>query len=105
LIMGTETNIRIPYIMLIASLSSSVLSLPYELSENLPAIKPGYSHINDIAGWKEMAFNTPSDYSIINSDAERIQVIVDFSKNIIENSVDIDNEFVEIVNENFWDLI
>lgn len=102
--MGTESNIPIPCIMLIASLSNSVLPLSYEISNNMPAIKPDYSCSIDISEWKEKAFNTPA-YSILNSDADRIQIIFDFSKKIIESSVDIDNEFVEIVNEDFWNLI
>jgi hypothetical protein len=36
---------------------------------------------------------------------EDIEILIDFVKFLIDNSKDIDPEFVDIVNNNFWDLI
>jgi len=36
---------------------------------------------------------------------EDIQIITDFVEILIDNSKDIDPEFVNIVNDNFWNLI
>ncbi len=36
---------------------------------------------------------------------KKIQTILKFAENLISNSQDMDGEFVDIVNENFWDLI
>jgi hypothetical protein len=38
-------------------------------------------------------------------DSEKIQIITDFTKNLIEKSVDIDGEFTDIVNDNFLEII
>lgn len=38
-------------------------------------------------------------------DIEKINSIVELSKKLISKSIDIDSEYVEIVNDNFWDLI
>ncbi len=34
-----------------------------------------------------------------------ISILHDFISNILKNSIDIDNDIVDMVNENFWDLI
>jgi len=39
------------------------------------------------------------------NDDEKIQTIVGFSEKVLSNTIDIDNENVNIVNEKFWDLI
>ena len=36
---------------------------------------------------------------------EKLQTIIDFSKKVLQNTKDIDSEFVDIVNDNFWELI
>jgi len=33
------------------------------------------------------------------------EIILNVTKNIIENSSEIDSEFVDIVNEHFWELV
>ena len=61
--------------------------------------------INFIYIWKDGAFSFSSGYKIIDEDSERLQIIINFSKRLIEKSVNIDSEFVDIVNDNFWNLI
>lgn len=39
------------------------------------------------------------------NDIEKINSIIDVSRKLISKSIDIDSEYVDIVNDNFWDLI
>ena len=65
-----------------------------------------FEHYVDIANWKDNAFNQSYDYSFHNEDVEKINTMISFTQNLLENSKDIDgDEFVDIVNDNFWDLI
>ncbi len=104
--MSTNTNSTIKNMIVFISLSSSVLALPYDFTENSVS---EISHINDsqtaIENWQANAFNHSSDYIIDAGDSEKIRIIIDFSKKILRNSKDMDSEFIDIVNENFWDLI
>jgi hypothetical protein len=36
---------------------------------------------------------------------ENIQTVIDFLKTVVQNTKDIDVEFVDIVNDNFWELM
>ena len=40
-----------------------------------------------------------------NENIEKIKTIIDFSNKLIQNTTDIDGEFVDIVNKHFWELI
>lgn len=42
---------------------------------------------------------------ICNTDETQLKLLIGVSENIITNSQNIDQEFVDIVNESFWDLI
>jgi hypothetical protein len=64
-----------------------------------------FSYQNNIADWKDYAFNQSVDYQLQDESMEKLQTIIDFSKKVLQNTKDIDNEFVNIVNENFWELI
>lgn len=44
-------------------------------------------------------------YRILTEDERNFQEIVSFGNKLINESVDIDPEYVDIVNEYFWDLI
>jgi uncharacterized protein YdgA (DUF945 family) len=59
---------------------------------------------NDIADWKDIALRQ-SDYQFQDESIKKLQIIIDFSKKVIQNTKDIDSEFVDIVNKNFWELI
>jgi hypothetical protein len=51
---------------------------------------------------------TPSStlsYQTINSNYTETLILQNFISNLIQNSEDIDDNIVELVNENFWDLI
>lgn len=60
---------------------------------------------NNIADWKDFAFNQSVDYQLQDESMEKLQTIIDFSKKVLQNTKDIDSEFVDIVNDNFWELI
>ena len=104
--MLTNTNTSLSNLVILATLSSSVVSLNYETVSYLtPQHEVKFEHYVDIANWKDNAFNQSYDYSFHNEDVENINTMISFTQNLLENSKDIDGEFVDIVNDNFWDLI
>lgn len=38
-------------------------------------------------------------------DAIKMNALISITMNLLENSTNIESEFVDIVNDNFWDLI
>lgn len=104
--MGNLSNSSLSNLVMLATLSSSVISLSYDDSSNLlPEVEVQYQHHFNVADWKENAFNVSSDYTIQDEYAEKVQAIIGFSKKVLDNSTDLDSEYLEIVNENFWDLV
>jgi hypothetical protein len=104
--MGTNSSTSLTNFVLLVTLSSSVISLPYDSSDFLiPQVKAPILYHTDIVDWKDNAFNNSTNYSFQNSDTERIKTILGFSQKVLANLNDIDSEYVDIVNENFWELI
>jgi hypothetical protein len=104
--MSPVSNSTLTNLMLLATISSSVISLSYDSPDSLmPMHEATYTHMINIAEWKDNAFNTLPDYSLPNEEQEKIQTIIGFSHQVLSNSTDIESEYVDIVNENFWDLI
>lgn len=104
--MLTNSNTSLSNLVILATLSSSVVSLSHETESYLtPQHEAEFEHHVNIADWKDNAFNSSFDYSFHNEDVEKINTMVSFTKNLLENSKDIESEFVDIVNDNFWDLI
>lgn len=103
--MGTNTYNSLANIVLLATISSSVISLSYDSDTLIPKMNHNYRFQNNIADWKDNAFNQSIDYQLQNESIEKLQTIIDFSKKVLQSTKDIDSEFVDIVNENFWDLI
>lgn len=104
--MLTNSNTSLSNLFILASLSSSVVSLSHETESYLtPLHVASFEHHANIADWKDNAFNPSFDYSFHNEDVEKIHTMISFTKNLLENSKDIESEFVDIVNDNFWDLI
>ena len=101
--MTTTTNTGLTTLLLITSISTSAISLPYDSSGLIPNMNQQYEQHQDISEWNENVFNKLPAYSI--QEEERYKTIIEFSQKIFNNSRDIDSEFVDIVNENFWDLI
>lgn len=46
-----------------------------------------------------------SSYRIATADEADFNVIIDFSKRLLSNSRNVEKEFVDFVNENFWNLL
>jgi hypothetical protein len=47
-------------------------------------------------------FNDPINQG---EDVIKMNTLISTTMNLLENSTDIESEFVDIVNDNFWDLI
>jgi hypothetical protein len=104
--MLTNSTTALSNLVIFATLSSSVVNLTHEAENHLtPQNEASYGHEVVIADWKDNAFNSSFDYTIQNENSERVDTIVSFTENLLNNSKDIENEFVDIVNENFWDLV
>lgn len=104
--MTTNTNTSLSNLIISATLSSSVVGLSHETESYLtPQQEAKFEYRTDIAEWKDNAFNQSYDYNLHNENMEKINTIISFTKNILEKSKDIESEFVDIVNDNFWDLI
>lgn len=103
--MGSNTYNSFSNVILFATLSASVVSLPYTSDSLIPFSNHDYYYPNDIDDWRDQVFMQGPDHYKYISDTENIQAIIEFSKTVIDNSQDIDSEFVDIVNDKFWDLI
>lgn len=103
--MGTNSYNSLANFVILASFSSSVLSLSYDSDSLIPKLNHSYNHQFNVADWKDNAFNLTSEYQLQDENLIKIQTIVEFSRKVLGNTKDIDSEFVDIVNENFWELI
>ena len=104
--MNPRYNSSLTKLILMATISSSVISLSYDSPDSLiPKYEAKYNHMKSIAEWKDNAFNTLPEYSLQNEDDLKIQSIIGFSSNVLSNSTGLDSEFADIVNDNFWNLI
>ncbi|MCK9450847.1 MAG: hypothetical protein M0Q90_04090 [Bacteroidales bacterium] len=100
------TNTALSNLVVLATLSSSVVSLNSETESCItPQHEVTFEYQVEIANWRDKAFNHSSDYSFHNEDVEKINTLISFTQNLLENSKDIESEYVDIVNANFWDLI
>lgn len=99
------TNSSLTNLVVLATISSSVLTLSYEMTSSLPKRNVDYEFNQDVSDWRNNAFHYSNNYTFLHEFSEKISAVLSFSKTIIENSKDLDSEIVDIVNENFWDLI
>ena len=104
--MSPHSNSLFTNLMFITTLSSSVMILPYEISDSiLPTSEAVFTKMENLSDWKEKAFNPIPDYSLQHEIDEKVRTMIGFSSNILSNTTDIDSEYVDIVNEYFWELI
>jgi len=104
--MLTKTNTSLSNLVILATLSSSVVSFSHEADDlSTPQLKPEIENYMEISDWRDKAFNQSYDYNLHDKDVDKLNTMISFTKNLLENSTDIESEFVDIVNENFWDLI
>lgn len=103
--MGANNYNSLANFVILATVSSSAVSLPYDSNNLMPQKNHNYYFQNSINDLKEMAYNQLTNYQLYNENSEKIQIIIDFTMKIMQNTKDIDSEFVDIVNNNFWELI
>ena len=103
--MGTNSNSTLTSLILFATISSSVVCLPYDTDSLIPHTNANYVCNVAVSDWKDSAFNQSEDYNLQLNHSSKIQTIIQFSKKLVENSIDVDQEYIDIVNDIFWDLI
>ncbi len=102
-----ETKYPIAGLVAAVTISSSSLVLPYDHIEyssyfnTLPV-----TNSNDISRWSDNKLINSDLYSIQdNSDYAKYKIMNSFANNLLENSKDVEPEYVDFVNEHFWELI
>ncbi|GAH57643.1 unnamed protein product [marine sediment metagenome] len=101
--MGTNPSTNWIFFAAISA-STTVAALPYEVDyQNIPQGQAQYMISKDITDWAN-AFKVQMP-TISVQDIDKYNTIIDFTEKLIKNSRDIEQEYVDIVNDNFWDLI
>lgn len=104
--MGTNSISNLPAYILFFTVSSSF----YETNQtgNLASISSIISEPQpfnqEISEKRDLALDIHKFESIL-GEKEKLKVIYEFSDTIISKSMDIEPLIIEMVNENFWDLI
>lgn len=100
--MGTSSNIK--NLILLSAISSTVIPVSYEIKSNA---EPTEIVSYDFSKKERIIYETLSDtYSIFdNNELEKTDIIVSFSQELANNLTEMDSEFVEIINNNIWDLL
>lgn len=104
--MGTNSILNIQAYILFFSVSSSL----YETNKTnylvdiSSTIKKPQLFYQEIAEKRDLAIDI-NNFEIKNNESENLNLILEFSNLIITKSKDIEPEIIEMVNENFWDLI
>src|SRR5690625_2833514 len=103
--MELNTANSLKNLIIMTTLSTSVMSA-YDAQLLVP--EKNYSEpdrIDDVADMMDTVFDQPPQYTYHDENQSRFQAVEDFARKVHANTKDIDNEFVEVVNENFWDII
>lgn len=93
-----DTNTRISSLLLMTALgaTSTNIILPYQINLLSAAeVIPKYNEIKELNGDKYTGIDEKT----------QVDTIINFSLRLISNSKNIESEYVEFVNKNFWDLI
>ena len=61
--------------------------------------------MTEISDWDRIYMIDESECNIFNDEKNKFDTILDFAQKLINNSKNIDSEFIEIVDEHFWDII
>lgn len=101
--MGTTTNLT--NVMLFTALSATLVPLNYEFKSD--SFQPHTESVYSVNQYEALKYTPIENIRLTSnfSDVEKLEIIVDFSKNLVANSIDLDQEFVKLVDENFWDLL
>lgn len=102
--MGTNTSLT--GLVILSTIGTT--SIPFDY-QNLDSIAPQEKiqyNFDDNKTWHYDQVSNPFEFNTQHTvEAEKLQVVVDFSKEMISDSEDLDSEFSRIVSENFMDLL
>jgi len=107
-----EIDLSIKKLIILATIgsafSSTIVKVPLNNYENnkLPSsyIKIKNSKIiNGKYKWETNLINNRIIYNKYN-DEEKFIILTELIKNLSENSIDLDEDIIKMVNKNFWDL-
>jgi hypothetical protein len=101
----TNSNLGILLCASVAA-SATVTQLPYDTNPvNNPYDIGSFNVKKEISEWDRTNMTTFSQSDLPYAERQKLDTVLDFAQKLISDSTDIDSEFVEIVNEHFWDLI
>lgn len=89
-------------LLIAAALSASAINHDSDYNFNFPDSSIFQTSLSD---WQEDRFGSYEDVVSNIELKAQFETILDFSKTLLNNSIDIDKEFIEIVDKNFWDII
>lgn len=100
------TNTRTPSILILAALGTTLSAGNVSLENTIEALPESATVINT-EGISDLFFgiaeNTGASFDL--NELKDENVAISFVQNLINNSCDLDSKFVELVDENFWDLL
>ncbi len=91
------TNIGLNVFFATFNITNSLSNFSYDSLDLIPSKIANYQALHS-------EYFPTSNYSINNNIDEKEKIIVDFSNRLLNNTTNIDSEFVELVNKNFWQL-
>lgn len=98
--MGTNANI-----LLYVTLGTASLTIPFDFNNSSMEIKECSNLGLSIEDLTNTIFPSPSLYSSMIKDREDIDIIFDFSKKVINQSVSLEKKYADVVNKYFWELV
>ena len=100
----TTSNSSYSFLFASLAVSSAVTLLPYDLNPEYDLPTNGqYDVTKEITDWNIDSSINLRDYTL--DESTEIDIMLNFSQKLASNSKNLDSEFVEIVNEYFWDLL
>lgn len=98
-----DTNSNLTNLLILSALSATAVSNSSGINSNqIPKYTAEYV-TNNSHTW---SYNSISDnVDLTSTEAKKINIIVDFSRELISKSENLDSEFSKIVSDNFFDLL
>jgi hypothetical protein len=108
--MNQRTNSSKAYLLPILGTAALFSSVNYDLDEPISYLPNSIANYTALANEDqyevtEIYTSETLNLSQILETKDNINTIIDFSKKILDNAVSLDDEILEKLNENFWDLI
>ena len=103
--MSTISNSTLGNFLLLTAISASTIYIDQPENDlNMRINEKGNYKLSEEFIGMEGGNSSSRTYNSLN-DVDNLNTIIDFTEKIIQNSKDLDQEYVNIVNDNFWDLI